>query len=308
MLVLQVNLQQLVIAHYGFPTSNTAWIIGPIVNVGGNGLLDALGHLSVGSAVATWIIGQTLGMLILLQYVVRRSRGGRLDRTLAREQVTFGLKAQLPRLLTLSNYRMDQWLMGALTSATQLGYYSVAVAWAEALFFLPTSLAMVQRPDLVRAGREQAARDAAAIMRIALALTAVSAAVMILIAPYLCEDVFGDDFAPATGQLRVLVLGAFGIVALKLMGNALTAQGRPLRETVAVGSAFVVILVLDILLIPPHGGMGAAIASAVGYTGGGLVISVVAGRTLGFRPLDLLPRPSDLVTFAGRLRTVVSRA
>jgi len=58
--------------------------------------------------------------------------------------------------------------------------------------------------------------------------------------------------------------------------------------------AFVTVLVLDFILIPDHGGMGAAVASAVSYTLGGLAGAVIFCRALGARITDLLPRPSDL--------------
>ena len=53
--------------------------------------------------------------------------------------------------MLLGNYRLDQWFVGAIAGSRELGLYSVAVAWAEALWYLPTALASVQRPDLVRA-------------------------------------------------------------------------------------------------------------------------------------------------------------
>ncbi len=53
-------------------------------------------------------------------------------------------------------------------------------------------------------------------------------------------------------------------------------------------------IALDLLLIPEHGALGAAVASSVAYTLGGIVIAVVFARSLGARLPDLIPRPSDL--------------
>ena len=102
-------------------------------------------------------------------------------------------------------------------------------------------------------------------------------------------------------MLRVLCLGSFGIATLKLLGNALTAQRRPLLETGAVAVAFVTVFALDFALIPDHGGLGASIASAASYTLGGLAAAVIFGRTLGAGISDLIPRPSDVLVL-GRKR------
>ena len=78
-------------------------------------------------------------------------------------------------------------------------------------------------------------------------------------------------------------LGALGITTLKLLGTALTAQGRPLLETAGVAVAFVTVFALDFLLIPAHGGLGASIASAASYILGGVAVAVIFARALGAR-------------------------
>jgi O-antigen/teichoic acid export membrane protein len=307
-LILQVYIQQLLIAHERFTVNNVAWLVGPVINVAVNGALALLGSLTVGAAVGTWVGGQMLGLVLLGGCLVTQLGGfGRPDLRLARGMLGFGVKAHLTRVLMLSNYRLDQWLMGAMAGSRQLGFYSIAVAWGEALFFLPTTLALVQRPSLARArGDSEAGRRVAPVLRIAFLFTAVLAVAMIVAAPFLCVTIFGDEFRPSVGQLRVLSLGAFGIVALKLLGNALTAQGRPLLETGAVAVAAAAIVSLDLLLIPSHAGMGAAIASTVAYTAGGIVLLVICSRALGVSPRDVVPRTSDAravaATAAGLLR------
>ena len=99
-----------------------------------------------------------LGTLVLAWAVARRLGGfGRPDPALARERMlAFGLKAHLGRAMLFGNYRADQWILGVIAGSKELGLYSVAVAWSEVLFFLPTTLVAVQRPDLVRASPEEA--------------------------------------------------------------------------------------------------------------------------------------------------------
>ena len=47
--------------------------------------------------------------------------------------------------------------------------------------------------------------------------------------------------------------------------------------------AFVVTIALDLLLIPSHGGLGAALASTIAYLAGGLAVAVIFVRVLGVR-------------------------
>jgi hypothetical protein len=73
-------------------------------------------------------------------------------------------------------------------------------------------------------------------------------------------------------------------------------------ETAGIAAAFVVILVLDIVLIPESGGVGASIASAIGYSVGGLAIALIFARALDARLRDLVPRVQDVRWIATRLR------
>ncbi len=307
-LVLQVCLLHLALAQYLFVVCNAAWLLPPLVNVTANGALALFGALSVESAVGVWLAGQALATLLLAGAIVRRLGGfGRPRRSLARQMVAFGTKAHLGRVMLVGNYRVDQWILGAVAGPGALGTYSVAVAWSESLFFLPTAISAVQRPDLVRATQGDAGRQAARAFRHAAVLTAVLAVALVALAPFLCVVVFGESFRPSVTQLRILALGALGIVALKLFGNALTGQRRPLRETLAIGCAFGSILVLDVVLIPGHGAVGAAVASSVAYTIGGAVAAAIFLRTFQVPPRDFVPMPSDVAALRHAVRRLAGQ-
>jgi O-antigen/teichoic acid export membrane protein len=220
---------------------------------------------------------------------------GRPDLALGRRTVSFGLKAHIGRLMEVGNYRGDQWMLGAMVGPRELGLYSIAVAWAELLFYLPGVLVLVQRPDLVRASAAEAVRRALQVCRVGFWLSGAAAAVMVVIAPFLCVGIFGARFHGSIDDLRVLALGAFGIVAFELLRNALTAQRRPMLGSAAVGVAFVLTVVLDVLLIPRYGGLGAALATTVAYTCGGIAAGLIFAHAMQARLADMTPRFDDLV-------------
>jgi O-antigen/teichoic acid export membrane protein len=295
LLVLQICLQQLVASHSRFGVLTASLLLPAVVNLAGNGVLAVLGDLTTARAVGTWLLGQLLATVLLVRIVLVQLGGvGRPSVSAGRAALAFGVKAHLGRVMMLSNYRLDQWLLGALAGTQQLGLYSVAVAWSEGLFLLPTAVSAVQRPDLARADAAEAGRQAADAFRAVLLVTVPLMAALALLAPVLSVTLLGSGFASAVTPLRILVLGAPGVVALKLLGSALTAQGLPLREAAGSGTAFATLLTLDLLLIPPLGGLGAACASTAGYTAGGLVAAAVFVRTLDLPASALLPRSRDV--------------
>ena len=142
--------------------------------------------------------------------------------------------------MLLGNYRLDQWILGAVSGSRELGLYSVAVAWAEALWQLPTALSP---PCSVRtSSAPQPARRLGRLRPLSgrpRRSPLVLAVVFIAAAPILCVTFFGESFRGSIGDLRVLVLGAFGVVALKQLGSVLTGQGKPTLASLAIGISFV---------------------------------------------------------------------
>jgi O-antigen/teichoic acid export membrane protein len=302
-LLLNLYLRWLVRADYAFAVTNIAWLVTPVANIGVNGLLALLGLLTVGTAVATWLAGQAAGTLILVWYVARRTVGfGRPDVGLMARALRFGLKTHAGRVMLLGNWRLDQWLLGAISGARELGLYSVAVAWTEALSYLPTAVKFVQRPYLVRSAPRDAVRQTAIAFRLATLVTVVLMVGMVLAAPILCVTFFGEEFRGSIVQLRVLVIGALGMLALTIFGNALVARGKPVLSSVALGAGFVCTLVLDIVLIPRYGGIGAAVASTIAYMTAGALMCLFFVRGLGASFGDLVPRGSEVRWLVGSAR------
>jgi O-antigen/teichoic acid export membrane protein len=295
MLILKLLLKFLIQADFHFGAANTAWLLPPLLSLVTNASLAVVGVLSIESAFLAWVGAHALATLLLVVYVALRSAGfGRPDLALARETLGFGGRSHVGRVMMVGNYRLDQWFVGAMVGPRELGLYSIAVAWGEVLLYLPTALVIAQRPYLVRAEPERAAGATARVFRASAVITAAAAVAVAVSAPLLCTVVFGQDFAGSVDDLRVLAFGAMGVLALKLLGNALTAQGRPGLATAGAAAAFAVTLALDILLIPAHGGLGAAIASCAAYSVGGLASVAIFVRFFRWPARSLVPRPLEV--------------
>jgi O-antigen/teichoic acid export membrane protein len=303
--ILRSYLTYLVQADYHFAVTNVAWVVGPVTTAITNGSLAALGALDVVTAIAAWIGGQAIATGLLIGFVAKRIGFGPPDVALARQAITFGAKAHVGHSFSIGNYRIDQWFLGVFSGSRELGLYSVAVAWAEVLFYLPELLMKILRPDLVRVGPRTAAELTQRLLRITIVLSLGLAIFLVAAAPLLCTVIFGDEFTGSVDDLRVLALSAVGIAFMALLGGSLIAQGRPLLTAFADGSAFVFTLALDLALIPVLGGLGAAIATSVAWTCGGLMIAVVFARALQTGFGDMFPRRQDLEWVNGKVRTAL---
>jgi O-antigen/teichoic acid export membrane protein len=305
--LLKTYLWRFIQADYRFGIASVSWTLPFIVNLVVNVLLLLLGALTVATAFSAWVAAQAVPVMFLIWHVTRRLDGfGRPDFALARKTLRFGIQTHLYQIMSMGNVRLDQWILGVIGSTRELGLYSVAVSVSTAIYQLPSALDLAQRPDLARGSKSEAARRASTAFRVAVTTTVSMAVVLAILAPFLFVLVFGQQFRGSVDDFRVLMLGAVGVIALKLLGNALTAQGRPLLVSVGVAAGFVLTLVLDVSLIPPFGGLGAAIASAVAYTTVGAVVAVMFLRALDGRAADLVPRRNDASLVLAQLRKLLA--
>ncbi|MGI9658217.1 MAG: oligosaccharide flippase family protein [Gaiellaceae bacterium] len=301
-------LNLLVQADYAFMATNRAWLAGPLTTVVANGVMALLGELTVTTAIAAWVGGQALSVAILVGYVALHAGFGRPSFAVGREAVSFGAKAYVGRTLAVGNTRADQWIVGSIAGSNELGLYSVAVAWAEVIHYLPGVLVMVQRPDLVRLSREKAGQFAARIFRVAIFLGLALTVALVVAAPILCVTIFGEEFRGSIDDLRVLALSSVGVAAVFLLGNALIAQRKPLHASAAEASALVASIALNLVLVPIYGGLGAAIAAALAFTIGGATVSVVFSKMLRVPLRDLLPRGDEIPWLWRKAREYVGLA
>ena len=77
--------------------------------------------------------------------------------------------------------------------------------------------------------------------------------------------VFGDPFKEASISLRILSPIIVFLFLTSLQNFFLTATGRQIKNTISISVSLIINIVLDILLIPNYGFIGASIATLISY-------------------------------------------
>jgi O-antigen/teichoic acid export membrane protein len=174
----------------------------------------------------------------------------------------------LSGLLVNLYLRADQLLLGQLRGDGDLGVYSAAVRLAEAIPLLPGIVVSAALPTLLAARADGQGRYEARLQRLYGLVVAIGYACALLFtlgAVPLVGLLLGSDYADAVPQLVVLAWASlFAGLGLARSSHLIAENLARLHlATVAVGC--VANLLLNCLLIPPMGGLGAAIASLVSY-------------------------------------------
>lgn len=163
---------------------------------------------------------------------------------------------------------VDSVFISKFLGTEQLGFYSVAYKFTYAFQFLPLAFTAALYPGL----SASVSRDQEVLLRmflksiwymmilavpISFGLWAIAPEAVLLA---------GDSYLPSAGVLRVLVFVLIPIFLDFPIGSLLNAADRQKTKTVIMGISMIINVVLNAILIPKYGILGAAIAGLISFS------------------------------------------
>ncbi len=211
------------------------------------------------------------GLLASAAALVRLAHNGftqgwrRPSLEIAAEVTRYGARGQLGNLLWLVNLRLDFVILGALAGPAVLGVYAVASKFAELMRLPATALNYVLYPRFARLPAETAGQEANRLLPRAAAVTVAMTPILAVASVYLLPLLYGKAFQGAVLPSCIL-LGGLAVEGAAAVSSAyLCGTGRPGANSWGMGVGVVVTITLDVLLIPGHAAVGAAVASTAAY-------------------------------------------
>lgn len=206
---------------------------------------------------------------------------GRPDLALGKQIASYGLRGQVGGFITLLNLRLDFAILGAMAGPAVLGSYAVASKYAELLRLPGTALTWVFYPRLAKLAESEAASVARRMIRPTLLGILVAAIPIFLLTSPVMRLLYGEQFGPAVAPARVLLAGMLLAGASGVASAYLYGRGTPGLNSIVLGIGLVITVVLDLLLIPAHGALGAAAASTAAYLATDALLIVLLLRLSG---------------------------
>lgn len=254
-------------AKYAVFAKNAAFLLCSLTKVG---LILAAAPLIMFAWVALFeVVAGAVGLIVAYRF---RGGGRLLDWHASLKRAVALLRDSWPLMLSsmviMVYLRIDQVMLGEMAGNREVGIYSVAVRLAEVWYFIPAALYWSLFPGIVAA---KGAGDALFYQRLQqlynlAALSAYAVALPVaLLAHWLVPVLFGEAYAAGGLMLAVLIWSNLFTSLEMARSGFLTAMNwtRLYLLTVVMGCALNVIL--NFVLIPRYGGMGAVVASLAAY-------------------------------------------
>jgi O-antigen/teichoic acid export membrane protein len=188
------------------------------------------------------------------------------------DTIKFGIQGQLSNIIQLFNYRLDMIFVNMFLNAINVGYYSIAVSLAEALWYFPSSVGIILFTQTPKNTTSYSNYTTPKICRNTFFLTLILAVLLALIGKYIILILFGPAYLPSYKALLFLLPGIVSLSVCKVLSNELTGRGKPIVNVYANGISLLTNIPLNILLIPRMGIIGSALSSSISYTFGSIIV------------------------------------
>jgi O-antigen/teichoic acid export membrane protein len=167
------------------------------------------------------------------------------------------------------------------------GYYKAALVVAQLMLLLPKTLQslLLHSSSNYWSGEQTGKIDSIGTLatRFTLVVSFLMAAGLLVLADDFMPLYFGTEFSAAVRPMTLLLPGVVGLAMARPINAIVQGSGQLRVLLYATGAAATINLALNLLLIPPYGMAGAAVATSVGY-GSMAVFSTIASRRVGFDP------------------------
>ncbi len=241
-------------------------------------LLFALGLVLAGfgalGAYVGYVISSVLTVALGSVYLLIRVRkfhdtGSSVESGLRRRIAEYAVPLTATNSADVLDKRIDTLLVGFFLTPVEVGFYVISDRVVKLVETPMTALGFTLSPMF---GSEKASGNIDRISRIyeitlvnSLLLYIPAAAGIVLVAGPLIRLVFGHEYSGAIIVLQVLSLYVVFKAITKLTDNGLNYLGRARERAIFKGITAVLNVILNVILLPIFGVVGAAIATAITY-------------------------------------------
>ena len=209
----------------------------------------------------------TLAVYSVLVFYRREQLGLEFDRKLLRQMNRFGLPLVPSALFLWVTNFSDRIFLAKLADTHEVGLYSVGVRIASAMVLMLTAFRLAWPAFAYSIEDDREARRTYGFVLTYLVLVATwMATTLALLSPWIVKWITAPAFESASRVVGPLAFSAVAFGGYIVVAIGVGRARRTQFNWVVTGAAAIVNIALNLILIPPYGMMGAAIATIAAYT------------------------------------------
>jgi len=164
--------------------------------------------------------------------------------------------------------KIDQVMLASFHGVEQVAYYAAAAKLSEFWYVFPILIANVFNPQLLQLKQENAEQYKNFLLTILSAMVAAALVVSLLVfgfATTIISFFYGENYHSSAAILSIHIFATLFIFQRAILSKWLIAEGHYKFSLFSHGAGAVSNILLNCLLIPQYGGIGAAWATLFSY-------------------------------------------
>jgi O-antigen/teichoic acid export membrane protein len=253
--------------------------------------------------VATLVVAASASIFLWRQYPRVFKEKVSITKPLVKRLFAFALPALFGGIGWLVTGYTNTLMITVFRTLPEVGYYQAALPTASTLVTFGVALTAVFFPMVselwARRGRVILSRALHFLIKFSFMLILPAALIFIAFPGIIIRLLFGEGYMAGVTALKILAGTAVVYTLYAILSSAIIGMGKPLLDAKITGAIAGLNLVGDLLLIPPYGIEGAAVATLCSFLLGLVLVSYYTRKLIRFAA----PVPSLLKTLAGGVFT-----
>ena len=241
-------------------------------------IVMGLGVVALAWTITLEALLTSIGLIGVYLYATKRLTLNRLsvNQKLAKLLIVESWPYLLSAVAVVAYMKIDVVMLGYLSTNTETGIYSLAQKLSEVLYMVPIVLIDSAYPALAKRFLDSEQNDSKhgqMLFDLAVGGSLIATIVSVLLARPVIEFVFGESYQ---SSIQIFYLHAWSCVAIALNSvrhRWLATVGLQRYAPIVTAFGLVINVALNLVLIPSHGAIGAALATVVSYFISGYLIS-----------------------------------
>ena len=163
--------------------------------------------------------------------------------------------------------KIDQVMINEMLGTEQVGYYAAAVRLSEAWYFVPMAITSSVFPAIINAKKQSEELYYKRLQRLYVLMVWLAVAIAVpttFLATWVIKILYGEAFFPAAGVLSVHIWAGVFVFLGVASGKWYIAENYIKKNFYRTFLGMLVNVILNFVLIPQYGILGAAVATLLG--------------------------------------------
>lgn len=189
----------------------------------------------------------------------------------------YAVRGFLGPICLLLIFKVDSFILNIFSDIRQVGFYSIAVSFAELLPFVPLAVGTILFPKLASQEEDALNISTARVIRVITSFLLLLVLIFLAFGKWLILFIYGQMYASSVMPMYILLPGYIFISLYYLFFSYFNAIGKPEISTVILIITLVIKSILSVFAIARWNIAGAAAASSVSYLFCGMLFIIAFG-------------------------------